>query len=255
MRLSVRVVLGALAVLLVGVVWFGRERLDPSEPEAHVAESMVNATSAQASNASRTEPAQIVSHVDREREEHITSQAEEQGTTTSVGAQQADPPLTTAATATAHKILMPRPVASAEEDTEASDEPELSELQELNRISCDFTDGFNNGFVWEGKLQQGSASWQGGPIVYDMIDPENGTAQMVGNPGATGSLEGRADARVMSRPHRLEFLSDLKNGQLVLTSVYGQLHERGGYIAVMSRHEGQNGPFSSYGSQFIGSCR
>jgi hypothetical protein len=78
---------------------------------------------------------------------------------------------------------------------------------------------------------------------------------MIGNPGATGSLEGSADARVMSRSNRLEFLSDLKHRQLVLTTVYGQLHERGGYIAVMSRHEGQNGPFSSYGSQFLGSCR
>jgi hypothetical protein len=59
----------------------------------------------------------------------------------------------------------------------------------------------------------------------------------------------------MSRSNRLEFLSDLKPGQLVLTTVYGQRHDVGGYIAVMSRHEGQNGPFTSYGSQFLGSCK
>jgi hypothetical protein len=255
MRASVRIVLGALAALLVAVVWYGRERQQPSGSTADVSERVVDATSAQASNMSRTQPAQIVSHATSEREEHITSEAKEQGTTTSVRTQEADPALTSAATANAHKILMPQIPATAEKDTETSDEPELTELQKLNRISCDFTDGFNNGSVWEGKLQQGSASWQGGPIVYDMIDAENGTAQMIGNPGATGSLEGRADARVMSRSNRLEFLSDLKNGQLVLTTVYGQRHDLGGYIAVMSRHEGQNGPFTSYGSQFLGSCK
>jgi hypothetical protein len=255
MRASVRIVLGVCAALLVAVVWFGRDRLEPVESEAHVARSVVHATSAQASSLSSTQPAQIVRHADGEHEEHMSSEAEEQGTMTSVPAQGADTPLITTSTATAHKVLMPQPAPSPEQDAEASEEPDLSELQKLNRISCDFTDGFNNGSVWEGKLQQGSASWQGGPIVYEMIDPENGTAQMIGNAGATGSLEGRADARVMSRPDRVEFLSDLKNGQLVLTTVYGQLHERGGYIAVMSRHEGRNGPFSSYGSQFIGSCR
>ncbi len=255
MRASVRLVLGALAAVLVAVVWFGRERQQPSGSKADVSERAVDAKSAQATNVSRTQPAQIVSHVASEREEHITSESEEQGTTTSVRTQEADPALASSATANAHKILMLQTPATAEENAETSDEPEMSDLQKLNRISCDFTDGFNNGFVWEGKLQQGGASWQGGPIVYDMIDPENGTAQMIGNPGVTGSLEGRADARVLSRSNRLEFLSDLKHGQLVLTTVYGQLHERGGYIAIMSRHEGQNGPFSSYGSQFIGSCK
>lgn len=255
MRASVRIVMGVLAALLVAVVWLGRDRQDASDSEADVSVSMANATSAPASKVTRTQTAQIVNHADREREEHVTTAREEQGTTTSREVREADPPLTNATAATAHKVLMPQTAAIAEEDAEGSDEPDPSELQKLNRISCEFTDGFNNGFVWEGELQQGSASWQGGPIVYEMIDPENGTAQMIANAGATGSLEGRADARVMSRPNRVEFLSDLKNGQLVLTTVYGQLHERGGYIAVMSRHEGHSGPFSSYASQFIGSCR
>jgi hypothetical protein len=255
MRASVRFVLGVFAALLAAVVWFGRDRLEPSESGANIAESRVNATSAQPSAVSRTQPVQIASHPASEPEQHMTPEAEEQGSPTTVRAQEADAPLRILATATAHKVLMPQIAPSNEEDAEASEKPAFSELQKLNRISCDFTDGFNNGFVWEGKLQQGGASWQGGPIVYEMIDPENGTAQMIGNAGATGSLEGRADARVMSRPNRVEFLSDLKNGQLVLTTVYAQQDERGGHIAVMSRHEGQNGPFSSYGSQFIGSCR
>ena len=256
MRASVRIVMGALAALLAAVVWLGRDRQETLDSKANVSESIVHTTSAPASNANRTQTAQFVSHADSEREPRVTASPEEPETTSSVPAQDAQPPLlTSAATATAHKVLMPQSAASVEEDAEDSEEPDPSELQKLSRISCEFTDGFNNGSVWEGKLQQGGASWQGGPIVYEMIDPENGTAQMIGNAGATGSLEGRADARVMSRPNRVEFLSDLKNGQLVLTTVYAQLHERGGYIAVMSRHEGHNGPFSSYGSQFIGACR
>jgi len=255
MRASVRIVMGALAALLATVVWLGRDRQETPDSKADVSESIVHTTSAPASNTSRTQTAQFVRHADSQREKRVTPAPEEPGTTSSVPTQDAQPVRAAVPTATAHKVLMPQTAASAEEDAEGSDKPDPSELQKLNRISCEFTDGFNNGFLWEGKLQQGGASWQGGPIVYEMIDPENGTAQMIGNAGATGSLEGRADARVMSRPNRVEFLSDLKNEELVLTTVYAQPHERGGYIAIMSRHEGRNGQFSSHGSQFIGSCR
>jgi hypothetical protein len=95
------------------------------------------------------------------------------------------------------------------------------------------------------------ASWQGGPIVYDVIDAEGGTAQMIGSAGATGSMDGQADAQVASGADRIEFLSRLDNGHLVFTTVFGRLDESDRHIAVMSRHEGGN----YLGSQFRGSCR
>src|SRR5688500_6982816 len=121
MRASVRIVMAALAALLAAVVWLGRDRQETLDSKANASESIVHTKSAPASNANRTQTAQFASHADSEHETRVTPSPEEPETSSSVPAQGAQPPLlTSAATATAHKVLMPQ-TASAEEDAEGSE--------------------------------------------------------------------------------------------------------------------------------------
>lgn len=139
-------------------------------------------------------------------------------------------------------------------DAKTTNGADQNALLQQTRITCEFETGYNNGFVWEGKLTSSGAAWQGGPLTYDAIDAEAGTAQLIGGEGATGSTEGHADTRVAAEATRVEFLSTLANGNLVLTTICNDRDEQGRRIAVMSRHEDSSGA-GAYGSQFLGSCR
>ena len=151
--------------------------------------------------------------------------------------------------------LIPQTADGTDADARAKDPDAEESLGRSGRIVCEFSAGNDIG-AFDGQLRSASASWQGGPITYDPIDFDAGTAQMIGSVGATGSTEGHADARVILRGPRLEFLVPLSSGGIVLTTVFGERRDKGGYVAVMSRHEGlRSQGAGTYGAQFLGFCR
>lgn len=252
MRASVRVVVAILVALVVAIVWFGRARVSEEFGQETSANTPI-ATTDEASSSRRTASSdQQKPAPQNAKHERLAPPSEDARTAISSlpVAEDADQHAAREASAAAHKRLLPPVIESAGEDVEAVNEEQPNGFLSLSRISCEFEGGYNNGFIWEGKLQSGTASWQAGPIVYEAIDAERGTAQMIGSAGATGSLRGHADVQVAATSNRVEFLSNLENGHFVLTTVFGQLNEQGRYIAVMSRHEGGG----HYGSQFLGSC-
>ena len=75
------------------------------------------------------------------------------------------------------------------------------------RISCDFGAGNGTGArIGDLLTVGGGAQWQGGLILYDLMDAEAGTARMTGSVGATGSPNGEAEVQVTTEGTRV-FLS------------------------------------------------
>jgi hypothetical protein len=97
-----------------------------------------------------------------------------------------------------------------------------------------------------GKAEVGSVAWHGGPVVYQAIDIGAETAQ-----GPIGSLTGETDVRVTATNTGLHFSGFTRNGELVVTSVFGDVDRSGRYLAVMSRH-GLRSDHES--AQVYGSC-
>ncbi|MFL6618345.1 MAG: hypothetical protein ACJ8MH_07065 [Povalibacter sp.] len=151
---------------------------------------------------------------------------------------------------------LPSVVRDSDETTHTKAIEHDSVLGQSGRIVCEFSVG-SNAMPRNGRSPASDgAVWQGGAITYDRINFAEGTAQMLGSVGATGSQEGHADARVIARGPRVDFLVSLPSGGMVFTTIFGESSENGRYVAVMSRHEGLRAPGTgTYGAQFIGSCR
>ena len=151
--------------------------------------------------------------------------------------------------------LIPQTAGGTDADARAKAKDAEDAFGRSGRIVCEFSEGNNIG-AFDGQLRSGSASWQGGSITYDSIDFDAGTAQMIGSAGPTGSAEGHADARVILRGPRLNFLVPLSTGGIVFTTVFGEVRDNGRYVAVMSRHEGlRSQGTGTYSAQFLGFCR
>jgi hypothetical protein len=152
--------------------------------------------------------------------------------------------------------LLPSVPRDSDATTHIKADEDDSALGKSERLVCEFSDG-SNAMPRSGRSSgSDGAVWQGGAITYDAINFAEGTAQMLGSVGATGSQEGHADARVIARGPRVDFLVSLPSGGMVFTTIFGESSENGRYVAVMSRHEGLRAPGTgTYGAQFIGSCR
>lgn len=129
----------------------------------------------------------------------------------------------------------------------------LSALLNPTDVHCAF--GAGNGGNWPiAVLNVHDAEWQGGPLQFQAVNLDAGTAQMVGTVGATDSLDGTIDARVIPTDIGLHFLALTPNGYLITTTVFHLRDDSGRFVAVMSRHEGARGATLTEGAQFYGSC-
>jgi hypothetical protein len=129
----------------------------------------------------------------------------------------------------------------------------LSALLNPTDVHCAF--GAGNGGNWPtATLNVHDAEWQGGPLLFQAVNLDAGTAQMVGTVGATDSLDGTIDARVIPTDIGLHFLALTPNGYLITTTVFHLRDDSGRFVAVMSRHEGARGAILTEGAQFYGSC-
>lgn len=119
------------------------------------------------------------------------------------------------------------------------------------RITCDFGAGNNTGLRFGDTLSVGGgAQWQGGLLIYDLVDTAAGTAYLTGTAGATGSPSGKAKMQVTTEGSRVMLSGFLENHGFVAVTIFDELDNVGRHIAVMSRHEG----FFEFGSQFLGTC-
>lgn len=129
----------------------------------------------------------------------------------------------------------------------------LAELLNPTDVRCEFGPG--NGGNWPtGALSVHDAEWQGGPIEFQVVNLDAGTAQMIGSVGATDSLEGSIEARVVATTIGLHFLALTANGHLITTTIFRERDDSGRFVGVMSRHEGARGPIFTEGAQFYGTC-
>lgn len=255
MRASVGSIFAVLAVVGATTLWFRHRQLDEMPTERSPANAGVARVRA-------TSPSIRDNTVERWGSNRNSAND-------GVSAQDTNPPtaapaVTMGVNGQTHDVEVPAPSGGraltfsgrkqGAEDAKVANASDQNTLVQQTRITCEFASGYNNGFFWEGKLTSGSAAWQGGPLTYDVIDAEAGTAQLFGSVGATGSMEGQAEAHVAVAANRAEFLSTLPNGHVVLTTVFNERDEQGRHIAVMSRHEGARGP-GIFGSQFLGWCR
>lgn len=127
----------------------------------------------------------------------------------------------------------------------------LEGLSHTTSIRCEFSPG--NGANWsDGKIQLHGAAWQGGPIVYDSVNVDAGTAHMTGSEGATGSSTGESNVHVASTSVGLHFWGVTAGGRLIATTIYDPPVAIGRYVAVMSRHADPLVERES--AQFYGTC-
>jgi hypothetical protein len=135
-------------------------------------------------------------------------------------------------------------------DSDSSATP-ATDLLDAARISCDFDAGNSTGVrLGEMLTVGGGAQWQGGLLLYDLIDAGAGTARLLGNVGVTGSPSGEAKMQLTTEGSRVFLSGFLQNSAFVMVTIYDQLDNVGRHIAVMSRHEG----FFEFASQFLGTC-
>ena len=102
-----------------------------------------------------------------------------------------------------------------------------------------------------GDVHTHGVSYSGGEIVYQALDIEDGTAQMIGMPPTTGSSTGELDVRVSANNAGLHFAGFTPAGILIVTSVYATADQSGRYMAVMSSHGQASGHESI---QVYGAC-
>ncbi len=144
-----------------------------------------------------------------------------------------------------------RPIEAESPDDVA--EAILSSLLAPADVYCEF--GIGNGANWpNATLNVYEAEWQGGPVSFQAVNLDAGTAQMAGTVDATDSLTGTIAARVIPTASGLHFLALTPNGYLITATVFGERDETGRFIAVMSRHEGEVGQIYTTGTQFYGVC-
>jgi hypothetical protein len=124
-------------------------------------------------------------------------------------------------------------------------------LLDSTRITCDFGAGNNTGLRFGDTLSVGGgAQWQGGLLIYDLVDAAAGAVRLTGTAGATGSQRGEAKVQVTTEGSRVLLSGFLENRAFLAVTIFDELDNFGRHIAVMSRHEG----FFEFGSQFLGTC-
>lgn len=131
------------------------------------------------------------------------------------------------------------------------DEPSgnLPELASVAAITCEFGVGRTGGVRSAPII---TAEWQGGPIAFDTVDLNAGTATMRGSVGATGSLTGETEVRIATTPNGIHFSAATAAGNFVLITLFGLADSSGGYAALMSRHNER--PMGLHSSVFSGTC-
>lgn len=125
----------------------------------------------------------------------------------------------------------------------------LAELLNSMTIWCRFAPG--NGAHLQGEsISMYELAYQGGPISYESISVESGTARMIGSAGATGSQEGVLEVLVTATDSGLHFSAFNSRGELVVTTVFGTIDKQGRHSAVMTTHGAHpfNGSYQAYGT-------
>ena len=144
------------------------------------------------------------------------------------------------------------PMTSVAEPADVADGI-LGEFLNPKDLRCEF--GAGNGGNWPtGGLNVHDEEWQGGPIQFQSVNLDAGTAVMIGTVGATDSLDGSIDTRAIATSVGLHFLALTSNGYLITTTVFNDRDTNGRFVAVMSRHEGSRGQIYTEGAQFYGFC-
>lgn len=256
MRASAGSILAVIAAAGLTILWFRQEQVGEKPIERASTQDGVGtvATSPPTSETTLTQGSRNPNPVNNDTTFQTSNLTAGSSSSAPMSLDQQTPDRETRASNSVRALTFAGRKQSAEGAKTADGADQKKPVLQQTRITCEFATGYNNGLVWEGKLTSGSAAWQGGPLTYDAIDAEAGTAQLLGSESATGSMEGHADTRVAVGATRVEFLSTLANAQLVLTTVFSERDEQGRYIAVMSRHEGPSGA-GIFGSQFLGWCR
>lgn len=129
-----------------------------------------------------------------------------------------------------------------------SQTPGVGDLLDSASIRCTFGPG--NGGSWpNGNLTVGNAAWQGGPVDFQSINYDAGTAQMVGQ--VTRSANGEVPAKVTTSESDVTFTGRAANGTLTVISMFGRFDNAGHHTAVLSLHDGKH---QLDIAQFYGSC-
>jgi hypothetical protein len=137
---------------------------------------------------------------------------------------------------------------SAQSAAPSSQASTLDDLLDSANIRCTFGPG--NGASWpQGKLTVGDAAWQGGPVDFQSIDFDAGTAQMLGNVARARS--GQAPVTVSTTNSGLNFTGTAANGTLTVVTMFSRFDNAGHHTAVLSMHDGQQGIDTA---QFYGFC-
>jgi len=136
----------------------------------------------------------------------------------------------------------------------AADKDPLANLLNSMKIWCRFAPG-NGAWLREDSISMYELAYQGGPIGYDSIDINSGTARMTGSEGATGSLEGALDVSATATRAGLHFSAFNSRGELLVTTVFGAVDKHGRHLAVMTTHGTRDldGSFQIYGACDTGS--
>jgi hypothetical protein len=130
----------------------------------------------------------------------------------------------------------------------ASQTPTLDDLQDSANIRCTFGPG--NGGSWpQGKLTVGDAAWQGGPVDFQSIDYDAGTAQMLGS--VARSRTGQIPVTVSTTSSGLNFTGVAANGTLTVITMFSRFDNAGHHTAVLSMHGGTQDIDTA---QFYGVC-
>ena len=136
----------------------------------------------------------------------------------------------------------------------AADRAPLAKLLNTMTIWCRFDPG-NGAWLREQGISMYELAYQGGPISYESINIDAGTARMTGSQGATGSVEGTLDVLVTATRSGLHFSAFNSRGELVVTTVFGAVDKQQRHLAVMTTHgtHAFNGSFQTYGACDTGS--
>lgn len=126
------------------------------------------------------------------------------------------------------------------------------DLKNAMMIRCEFKPGAT-GFWLNQNLSVSLFEWQGGPVTFEVVDLNAGTARILGGVGATGSQEGTIDAMVTATGTGLHFSAFTPTRVLVVSTVFANLDRSGRYRAVMSRH-GSPTFYENISEQNYGSC-
>jgi hypothetical protein len=137
---------------------------------------------------------------------------------------------------------------SAQAAAPLSQAPTLDDLLDSVNIRCAFGPG--NGGSWpQGKLTVGDAAWQGGPVDFQSINYDAGTAQMLGN--VAHSRTGQVPVNVATASSGLNFTGTSATGTLTVVTMFAKFDNAGHHAAVLSMHDGQHDLDTA---QFYGVC-